>query len=156
MVLGSSSSASTTVRIEVTVHTAAAPEAETEWVVVEEEPAARTLDPAVRDRLAARLTSKKASRTSLDRITSAFETGLASADLDLTVDDLHRPAGTGLQNSCWLGVRVDHTVWLATKHRTATQRLRKERGTRLVAFASQAEAEAWCLGYGLAELPPSI
>ena len=108
------------------------------------------LQGAVRDRLAKKLTPKKAVVSPKERITAAFEAGSATATLDLLVV----PPSLGIQNSCWLGIRPDLTAWLAVRHH-ALKQLRTEDTTRLVAFASQAEAEAFCLGLGLGALPPA-
>ena len=122
----------------------------TEWEVVGQ-PA--TLAPAFRDRLAGRLSAKCSRAKPAERITAAWEAGVASRDKDLNCEDLVRPPSWGLANTCWLGIRVDHTAWLVVRKRTADTLLRKERATRLVAFPSQAEAEAWIVGLGLEGLP---
>ena len=95
--------------------------------------------------------SAKCSRAKpAERVTAAWEAGVASR---VNCEDLVRPPSWGLANTCWLGIRVDHTAWLVVRKRTADTLLRKERATRLVAFPSQAEAEAWIVGLGLEGLP---
>ena len=127
--LASTSSAGccTAVCVEVCLGFAENDEAPTEWELVE--PASAGSDPAVRDRLAQRLNSKKATKTPLERVVAAYQAGVASASLDLRRFDLVRPGFVGMQNSCWLGVRTDKTVWCADKYSSVTKQLRKERGT---------------------------
>ncbi|CAE7420973.1 unnamed protein product [Symbiodinium necroappetens] len=122
------SSSASTVRVTVQVDLPAALPEAAEWVVVEHPP---RLLPAVRDRLAARLSSRSAKASPKDRIEAAWEAGYNSRDKDLAAEDVVRPPGLGISNSCWLGVRVDQTVWVVVRRRAA------------------AEAEAWVLGYGL-------
>lgn len=145
----SSSAATVRVTVQVDLPPAAHPES-AEWIVVEHP--ARLL-PAVRDRLAARLSSRSAKASPIDRIEAAWRAGYDSRDKNLAAEDVVRPPGLGISNSCWLGVRGDQTVWVVVRRRAADVLLRKEPTTRLVAFPSQAEAEAWVLGYGLDQLP---
>ena len=121
------------------------PEEGTEWEVLNP-PGPPTLEAAVRDRLAGRLSSRQAKGTPVTRITSAWQAGVDSRGLDLRTTDLVRPKSLGIQNSCWLGITVDYEAWCVSKRRQADQRLKQQPSTRLVAFASQAEAEAYCLG----------
>ena len=134
--------------IEATVQSEEPAEATAEWEVVP--PARPVLQTAVRDRLAKKLTSRKAVVSPKERISAAFEAGISTAALDLLVEEVVPPPSLGIQSSCWLGIR------LAIRHRIALKQLRLEDTTRLVAFASQAEAEAFCLGLGLSTLPPSL
>lgn len=150
----SSSRVVVTVEIEATVQSEEPAEATAEWEVVP--PARPVLQTAVRDRLAKKLTSRKAVVSPKERISAAFEAGISTAALDLLVEEVVPPPSLGIQSSCWLGIRPDHTAWLAIRHRIALKQLRLEDTTRLVAFASQAEAEAFCLGLGLSTLPPSL
>ena len=149
-----SSNGRTVIRVEVTIEAEAPAEAATEWEVVKEPHPALTC--AERDRLAKRLSSRKTTKTPADRITAAFEAGVSCRPLDLLTEDLIGPEGCGIQNSCWIGVRPDHTCWLALRYKAVTKQLRTERDTRVIAFASQAEAEAWCRGFGREELPASL
>ena len=151
-----SSGKTTTVHVSITIQTPEPePPADTEWLVVDDG-AAPTLAAAVRDRLAAKLTSRKTSRSAKDRVCSAFQCGVNSRALNLADSDLLRPPATGLQNSCWLAVQIDYTVLCATRYRDVTKQLKAAPTTRVVAFASQAEAEAWCLGFGLDALPSPL
>ena len=143
------------VRVAIEVTTAPAEqETPSEWVVMEEAPPPLpVLEPAVRDRLAQRLSSRTAKTGAAQRIQSAWQAGVDSSLRDLQTEDLVRPASIGLQNSCWLGLRVNGSAWCVNRKRAADKILKKEPATRLVAFPSQAEAEAFCLGFGLPDLP---
>ena len=149
------------VRVTVTVDTTAASDTPaassipaapepTEWEVVT--PPA-ILPAALRDRLAGRLSAKCSKATPLERIAAAWQAGLDSKSKDLETEDLVRPPSWGLANTCWLGIREDRTAWLVVRKRAADTLLRKEHSTRLVGFASQAEAEAWIVGFGQDGLP---
>ena len=144
------SSSAATVRVTVQVDLPAPSPEPAERIVVD--PPAQLL-PAVRDRLAARLSSRCAKATPKDRIEAAWRAGQDSRYKDLAFEDLTRPPSLGISNGCWVGVRVDQTVWVVVRRRAADALLRKEPTTRLIAFPSQAEAEAWTLGFGLDQLP---
>ena len=63
-----------------------------EWEVAESTPTPPpTLTAAVRDVLAARLYSRKATRNPTDRIVAAFVAGVSSLALDMTVEDVVHP-----------------------------------------------------------------
>ena len=81
--------------------------------------------------------------TPVGRITAAWKAGQESRDRDLAIEDLVRPPSIGISNGCWLGVRG------LVRKKAADSILKRERSTRLIAFPSQAEAEAWVLGFGL-------
>ena len=95
-------------RVTITVGPGPTDEAATEWVLVE--PVAPVLDPSVRDRLVRRLSSRRAQRTLLERITGAFQAGASTAGRDLRTQELVHPPPIGLSNSCWLGIKVDGSV----------------------------------------------
>ena len=153
-VTASAASESIRVRVEVIVEPATPTEEQAEWEVIE--PPNPVLEPALRDRLASRLSSRHASKDPKARVSAAWEAGVASRHLDLANEDLVRPPSLGIQNSCWRGIRPDFSGWVASKKRAADRTLRQEQRTRLVAFASQAEAEAYCIGLGLGGLPKAI
>ena len=127
---------------------------ESEWVVVPEEPfVPHTLEAAVRDRLAARLSSRLTKVSPVARVERAFEAGVRSLRSWEHGGVVEAPAPIGIQNSCWVGVATSSRLWFTSKRRTADRILRADPSTRLLAFASQTEAEAWCLGFGHASLP---
>ena len=140
------SGSSLKVSVTVTVEPASNHDDKPEWEVLD--PPAPVLEFAVRNRLAARLSSKQAKVLPRVRIEQAFQAGAESAGRDLHCEEVVPPTAVGIQNSCWLGVRADKSLWAAGKRRTADKHLRKEPTTR-------AEAEAWCLGYG-ADFPAFV
>ena len=99
------------------------------------------LEPAVLDRLASRLSSHTAKGVPRLRISSARQAGLDSRDLDLRSVDLVRPESLGGWEFVWI-----FTAWWVLKRKHADRLLKTEPSTRLVAFSSQAEAEAYCVG----------
>ena len=122
-----------------------------EWEVVTAPPS-RVLAPALCARLAAKLTSR-ANSSAQDRVEAAFAAGVQGEVSLADGTEIVGPPSVGLQNTCWLGVRSTGELWWTGKRRIADQILKKEPSTWLLAFASQTEAEAFCLGLGHSGLP---
>lgn len=145
------------VRVSVVVNEdnspAPSPRADTsEWEVVTAPPS-RVLAPALCARLAARLTSRANLDSSQARVEAAFAAGVQCEVSLAEGTEIVGPPSVGLQNTCWLGVRPTGDLWWTGKRRIADQILKKEASAWLLAFASQTEAEAFCLGLGRSGLP---
>ena len=144
------------VRVSVVVNEgnspAPSPRADTpEWEVVTAPPS-QVLAPALCARLAARLTSRP-NCSAQTRVEAAFAAGVQCKVSLAEGTEIVGPPSVGLQNTCWLGVRPTGELWWTSKRCIADQILKKESSTWLLAFASQTEAEAFCLGLGRSELP---